>query len=459
MAISDYKKPEEFSEMNFSIEEREGSGEFELARETITDIRDLTGGSMAYSPRITTLNIKGKDYPLLIEQSPVTLAKHILHHNSLHGYTLVTLIGKSGTGKSTMTRMMTHYLHAKAESVYGKTYVPLWFKQKDIESLDDIIASLEVGVNRILNFEDVSFTFNDSDPGELEEVMRKLTYIRHTLKANVIIQMQIHYSKALDKFLRDGDVKIITSSSDEEKENLKRLFGRDGNKAIRLFASKYHSMETNGFWSTQVSMTKMFKYQVQNPFRLALVSDVGKLHNVLYHDVSCEYCKPKFGEGLGEEKKYDNYQTGEYLKQVADTYSLSRLRTILKTWMYFKEGINVLEPNGKHVMSKLTEYFQANPEKYQEFVGEVKEARTLDQVLRKLGVFTGKETHAEKRKKRSLNVKEYNLRKKLLERQSNGKPVEVTTEQLEAAGVPSMNPGPMSDEDIAIQEQGEGDQL
>lgn len=446
MSFSEGAINSEFSDIDFSLEERDGDGEVVLDKESISDIREGSSGSM-FRPRTTTIKVNGKDYPVLVSQAPTTMAKHILNHNALHGYTLITYIGKSGTGKSTLTRTMTHYLHTKAEKHYGRTYVPHWYKKEDIESLDDIIAGLEVGVNRILNFEDVSFT------EVAEDVMQKLTYIRHTLKANVIIQMQIHYSKAMDKFLRDGDVKIITSSSDEEKENLKRLFGRDGNKAIREFASKYHSMETNGFWTTQVSITKTFKYKVQNPFRVCLVSDFGKLHNMIYHDASCDYCKPKFVT-LGADKKYDNYEAGEFLKQLADTYSVGRIRSVLKHWLYYKEGINAMEPKSKHVVSRLTEYFQNNPDKYQDFVGEVKQNRTLDTVLRKLGVIEGKETYAEKRKKRNLNYKEKNLAKKLM--QGRGEPIIVTAEQLEAAGVPSMNPGPMSDDDIDKAENQEG---
>lgn len=439
------------SEFNFSSEHSDAlDGGLNIDRDSIVNLQEVNAAEARHSNFFTTIRVGEKDYPVLTRETPSFLVNHILRHNDLHGFTLVTYIGKSGTGKSTLTRTLTHYLHTRAEKNFGRSYVPMWFKQKDIESLDDIIGSLEVGVNRILNFEDVSFTFNYSDQGDIDEVMRKLTYIRHTLKAKVIIQMQIHYTKALDKFLRDGDVKIITSMTDEEKENLLRLFTWDAKKQINQFATKYYSMEANGFWYASASLTKVFKYQVQKPFRLALVSDFGRLHNLLYHDVSCDYCKPKFEEA--KTTKYDTSDVSEFLRHVSDTYNPGRMRAVLRHYLYYKEGLDTLEPKSKYVISRLSEYFQARPDQYQGLIDEVKKSKTLDSVLRRLGVWQAGETYAEKRKKRNINAKEQRLlRKRLLD----DKPVTITADQLSDIGVASMDAGPMTDEDIAGRSEGQ----
>ena len=440
-------------------------GSLNLAEESVRSLSEITSGQNSRQIFSTTIRVKDKDYPVLIKETPALVAKHILNHNRLHGFTQVVFIGKSGTGKSTLTATLTHYLHTIAGRDFKYNYVPMWFKQRDIENIDNIIQGLEKGINRILIFEDASFTFNYSDTADIEEVMRRLTYVRHTLQAKVIVMIQIHYAKALEKFLRDGDVKLITSISDEEKDNLYRLFGWDSKKAINYFAHKYHMMETSGYWYTDVSMTKVFYYKTQEPFRLGLVSDFGKLHTMVYHETDCEFCRRKYDTNQTN-NIYQSMALDEFLNQMGSSYTLNRVRTQMKNLFYFREGLDVIEPKSKYVIHRLQEYFHTHPKDYEGLKQEVASGKSVDMALRQHGLMNNrKQTNEEKRKERTANKKS-NTRKKVQQllaavdaMRVNGelhKPASqeeldrATQEGLAAAGLDFNNPGPMSDDEIDL---------
>lgn len=359
--------------------------------ESIIDMRTLSqqeGGLLLASsqPNTTAISWNGKRYPLLMSQTPAYLARHLLNHNRLNGYSLGVFIGRSGSGKSTYTQTLAHYFHTVA-SQQGLSYSIDWFKQKDIEHLDSIIEGMEKGIDRVLIFEDASFTFNNMKQNEIEEVMAKLTFIRHTLQAHVVIMVQIHYTKALEKFMRDGDLTMFTSITFEERENMLKLYGSRNSYTVNKFFQRYHEQNVNGRFFVEYggyTTTKSFRYKTNEPFRIAMVNDFGKLHFALYHKASCEFCAKRFKT---HEHNNANTQTlTAYLQSAGGTYGLSKLRTTLKYYFYFKEGIDQLEPRSKYLVKKTAKFFHDNPEAYANIRDRMKGYVSLDTIMREAGI-------------------------------------------------------------------------
>lgn len=422
--MSELEKNEDFfDEKNFTDsldididpETREGyTDKYKFNKSSILDLANVQHKDTSSRIQTTTIRVNGTDYPILIRETPAKLASNILNHNNLNGYTSITFFGKSGSGKSTATRTLAHYLHKVAQKKYGRSYVINWYKQRDIENIDQIIAGLERGVNRVLIFEDASFTFNYTDRADIEEVMRRLTFVRHTLQAKVICIIQLHYSKGLEKFMRDGDVKIVTSISDEEKENYYKLFGWESKNTIRKFAWRYHMMQTAGYFYSEIDMSRVIVNHTQRPFRLSLVSDFGRLHTMLYHATECEYCTPKEEAPLNS--YYDSLTQKEFLQQLTTSYTVSKVRNAMKHFFYFKEGIDCLEPRQKSIMHRLTDFYHKNPSDYIGSVEELKKGKSVDLFLRQNGIIQGKKTNDEKRREKRLSKKQqYQLRKKLMQ--------------------------------------------
>ena len=156
--------------------------------------------------------------PLLQRHSIGVLAREIITANTNNQYTGILLIGKSGSGKSTLTQTLVHRLHQK------RNYVVRWFSKADIRHFVAIIKKLPP-VPHILVFEDASYALRGMSDAQIEEIAAELTYIRHKLKRPVIVILQIHYSKAIEKFFRDTDITIFTSITDNERTNYLQLFG------------------------------------------------------------------------------------------------------------------------------------------------------------------------------------------------------------------------------------------
>ena len=127
-----------------------------------------------------------------------------------------------------------------------------------------------------------------SEP-ERNKLASGLTTIRHEVKNPVIVFMNIHYSKALEKFFRDTDFKIVTSISDEEMDNFQKLFGYKNAMKLHRFTRMYRSM----LLRKQFKIGK-YTYHTHKPFRIALISELGKLHGTLYYRDGCNKCVKDF---------------------------------------------------------------------------------------------------------------------------------------------------------------------
>lgn len=374
----------------------------------------------------TTHRYNGSDYPIIIRETVRYLAKHILTHNKISNFTQVTLIGHSGSGKSTCTSCLTHALHTTAEKLFGKTYAVNWFRKSDIESLDKIIASFEKGINRIIIFEDASFAFEDMDQSEVNAIMQKLTYIRHTLQANIILIIQMHYSKALERFLRDGAFKIVTSISDEEVDNYLRLFGYRTKFMLNQFARKYYSMNVDGFYYANAGMTKIYKYWTKEPFKVAMISELGQKHFMHYFKPPpCPYCEPNFDKGVAKQV-YDATNFKEFATSIMAKYKMSHNRTAsrllmgLRYHIYYHDGIDQLSRAERSVTHKLVEYFSNHPDDYKGITDKLTSGYSLEGILREIGLVTKKVSRQEE-----VNIRRAQRRKaSMLRKALEPKPVE-----------------------------------
>jgi hypothetical protein len=435
-----------FPDDEFDLSEAEGlQGEPQFQEGAFIQDEDMQGGSDRLR-HTTTIRINGTDYPIVIEERVAYLAKHILTHNDLIDLSTVVFQGKSGSGKSTLTQTLTHYIHLEAEK-QGRSYAIKWFKQNDIERLDEIIASCEKGVNQIWIFEDVSFL-------EIEdEVRRKFTFVRHELKAKLILMLQIHYSKAMDPFMRDGDFQIITSISKQEKENLLILLGRNDKTSryyINAFERKYNSMITEGYYISIANGNRIIRHYTMRPFKVALVNDAGKLHFTNYHKASCSRCEKREAD-LEQADKTMSLSNKDFLLTTANMYGHSKTKTQLRNRLHYQDGLDSLDRRSKYLDIRIAKYYHEHPDEWVELVEKVKKHGSVDGVFRELGITTGKKTREELRgEKLSANKTRRALARKLKTALPPPTPITepVTKEMLEVAGVPTNDPGPMNDEEI-----------
>lgn len=351
--------------------------------------------SSGSSVNLTTYRWNGANYPILRNQTVAYLARRILNSNLDDGFTLGVYCGKSGSGKSTLHNSVNHRIHKIIEKKKLPAYVNKWYRRKEIENIDAIIASLPRGLNYILNFEDASFTFNNMSESEIEEQMQRWTYIRHEVKGNVIMQLQMHYSKALGPFMRDGDFTCFTSISPVERENMYKMFGFRNRSIVDSFFKKFGSMRSERYYYMPFDESQNFCYYAKKPFKIALVSDFNELHFINYPKESCSLCEPQF-EGLST-KFVDSASEKEMLRELSEGYTLTIVKQILRDMLFFKGGADVLEPRYKSVYHRLSTWYEKHGEEYQSLLSEAKVGRSIDYILRQRGILNGSPTRSEMR--------------------------------------------------------------
>ena len=273
--------------------------------------------------------------PLLQRHSLGVLVDNIINANMNNQYTGILFIGKSGSGKTTLTQSIVHRLHLK------KNYVIKWFSKSDIRDFIKIISKLPQ-LPHILIFEDASYSLRGLSDSKIEEIAAELTYIRHKIKQPVIVILQIHYSKAIEKFFRDTDFTIFTSITDNERTNYQQLLGSHNSFKVNNFIRLYRNAILKGYFSIVTSSynEKHYSYRTNDPFRPALVSSIGSCHHLLYPRESCGQCAVKSNYTMY--KKLDPQMA---LDKLVEASTPSVTRSVINLFCFFNKGKKTLPSN------------------------------------------------------------------------------------------------------------------
>jgi hypothetical protein len=200
--------------------------------------------------------------------------------------------------------------------------------------LDEILEKdLPKRQNCILVFDDVSYLFEQLSEKEIAKILHSLTIVREKLdpskNTRCIVFMLFHYSFGLIKGLRQSNFRIVCSTGDEEKENLKKIFGYSQAKNINDFFRRYLSMMRYHKFRIPSNDETPFEYKTDDPFRLALVSNLGELHYTLYHDVKCGICS-------GQKKQAATAPPNVgFWDSVLQTYDYNRVLNVLSKYVFF----------------------------------------------------------------------------------------------------------------------------
>ena len=297
-------------------------GEFVSAQEA----REPTGGTNQFQDNLVPFMYNnGKEIKKISVPARWywgSVVKRMITHNKAHGFTGAVLIGMSGSGKTTLTQTIIHMLHT-----YGEEYTVDWFNGHDMLNIDKKIKAMTVGVPHIMIFDDASYTMENAKASEIGRLANALTTVRHHVKSRVIMVMNIHYSKATKKFFRNQHFTFLTSVTTEELGNLKDLF-QDKMPIIRQFGQKYRQMALQGRFYAPISLyeNKFCKYEINDPFRLGLVSEITDTHFIVYPRLSCAKCVPG-----GEVTKV--LKTKDVVNKFMEYKGTAALKTVLAFWM------------------------------------------------------------------------------------------------------------------------------
>jgi|APSaa5957512535_1039671.scaffolds.fasta_scaffold08869_5 hypothetical protein len=292
----------------------------------------------------------GEKFKIPAVFSPNPLAENILSYLSNTGFVHILSIGQSGSGKTTWTKYLIHRLHEL------KNFQVHWYVRDEIQQLDKIIANLQKGISHIIVLDDASFTLEELPKDKVNEIAKKLTYIRHEVKSDVVVIMNIHYSKAIKKFFRSVPFTYLTSINMEEVNTFQDVFGGYSRYKLRDFSRYYQQMMLKGKWTIDLDKwnNKVQTYFTNKPFRIALANELNYLHFFYYSKNSCDICDPDY-----QTKRVVN--TAELVNTMVGKYGKDRTRSMLFMYAFAKHGIKTMDSKRQSIWNTVADLDRNNP--------------------------------------------------------------------------------------------------
>ena len=282
--------------------------------------------------------------------SPNPLAKNILSYLSNTGFVHILSIGQSGSGKTTWTKYLIHQLHEL------KNFQVHWYVRDEIQQLDKIISGLQKGISHIIVLDDASFTLEELPKDKVNAIAKKLTYIRHEVKSDVVVIMNIHYSKAIKKFFRSVPFTYLTSINMEEVNSFQDVFGGYSRYKLRDFSRYYQQMMLKGKWTIEIDKwnSKVQTYHTNKPFRVALANEINYLHFFYYTKNSCDICDPDF-----QTKRI--VDSAQLVQSIVDKYGKDRARSMIYMYAFAKHGIKTMDTKRQSIWNLVADLDRNNP--------------------------------------------------------------------------------------------------
>ena len=241
--------------------------------------------------------------PILKKHSFLQMVKDISNHQMWNEVTTIGVMGREGTGKTTVSDVLAHYLHTELNGLISSTsiseelrtklirgYQVFRFGDTELLNFDSTLRKLPL-VNRIIIFDDVSFLNGHANKKELDAMKKAFTTIRHmeNIDLKTVVIFSYHYMRGFDKYLRDTHYRIITSVGDEEITNIQSLISSKKNKELVNSYKKLSTKFTSGgsiqfpvVSSKTRKTSRWVKYKYSSPFRLAIYYDGGDMRYIVY---------------------------------------------------------------------------------------------------------------------------------------------------------------------------------
>lgn len=284
-------------------------------------------------------------YPVYPKHSPNVFVRNILNNLKHKGFTGITTIGTSGSGKSTCVSLLMHLMHQQQNFAINR------YDAIDLLTADKIIKTMPKAPT-ILFFEDATYATRDMKDSQVDNLAQGLTVIRHAVKNNVICILNIHYSKGIDKIFRNTDFKILTSISDEEMDNYQKLFGYKNKYKLMNFARRYRAMMLYDNFRVKVGAFDQ-TYITDQPFRVALVSDMGYLHSMVYYKDACTFCMKDYTAPVMDGRTFTDTLLSKYSKNL--------VRGCLRWFLYFNQNQpNALDSKQRSLFNTINTLWHQN---------------------------------------------------------------------------------------------------
>ena len=241
--------------------------------------------------------IKWNGSPMLRSHSVNHCVDEILVFNKRRQFVKINLIGSSGSGKTSLMKLLSHQLHTRSDHNYEIRF----FKDEDLANFKATVTSLSRNP-QILCFDDLSGFVENHGKGALQRLKSELTTVRHINDGEdrrIIMMLSFHSQKMLDKQIRISNFAFYTDCELEEIGYLEELLGKQHLPKITNFQRlKAHAGIKHTF-SYPIGKRNIFTYKDGDPFQPVLYSNGITVRNIVtpllewvIKDECCPVCVP-----------------------------------------------------------------------------------------------------------------------------------------------------------------------
>ena len=241
--------------------------------------------------------IKWQDVDMIASHSINSCVREIHESSKSMGFLKVNLIGASSSGKSTLAEVLAHQLHT-----LDNTFEVHFFEDRDLIDFTSTIKKLSKS-NQILVFDDLSGLVSKFGKAALDRLKAEITTVRHidnNEDRRIIMILNFHAQKILDKFIRISNFTFYTDCQKEEIGYLQELLGKNQIQKINQFAKlRAKSRMYHKFAFPLGNRGDYFTYKDGEPFRVLLYNNGITTRFVVSPQVSwilgdklCQVCNP-----------------------------------------------------------------------------------------------------------------------------------------------------------------------
>ena len=231
----------------------------------------------------------------------------------------INIVGDPGTGKTTLAKTIAHLVHKMSRIPFAVRVL----NSDDLLNFEETLKTLSP-TNYVIIFDDVSFMGGSADRKQIEKVKEAFTKIRHLeggQDIKIIAIFNIHYSKALDKYLRMCNFEYFTSIGNSETENLGGKFGKTKKSSIYRYQKIWQQAYSTKKFTYQLSKKYGHSYKLKDPFVPLLFHNMNSVRHVVspkreWIDPICSKCsdsdkETEFDKDIEEIKKDVDYKFNE----------------------------------------------------------------------------------------------------------------------------------------------------
>lgn len=299
--------------------------------------------------------IPWQGYNMIRQHSIRAAVREVINHVKETGLVSIGILGKPGSGKTTLAKCLGHLIHEMSDEPFAVKV----FDKEGLLHLRETIAGLEP-MNHVIILDDLSFLQAQASKQQLDQIKQTATEIRHLpggKDVKIVLILNWHYSKALDKYMRGTEFLFVTNVSISENENLQQIFGKEYTGKINEFQKICSQAIVKKKFSFRLGKKGFFTYDFKKPFIPTLFYNSINLRYVVsptreFVDPICSVCS-----NTDKSKLASNVDLNKFADDISYKFGVSIARQAVRL-KCFQSGINVYPKRVRQCMDLIDDYFK-----------------------------------------------------------------------------------------------------